>query len=187
MANKQVTLEDLARAEATAAAERTAKRQAYHDGQRQLAADTPALFFTLAQRLREGVQRFNGAAKLERALLYSESTGVTMRDAGPNAELVVEVRRDPSFVTVALRSMWRMGKEDARVIEADGQLGVAPAVDRFSLRVQGIVKGSQLGWRVTTSGRPVDAPIEELPARIVATVATGELSRLWVRAPFVNL
>src|SRR5437762_619452 len=78
MSEKQVTLEDLARAEAAAAEQRVAKKQAYLDGQKKLQTLTPERFYTFARQLKEGVTRFNGAAKLERILKYTESTAVTV-------------------------------------------------------------------------------------------------------------
>lgn len=186
MADKQVTLEDLARAEAAAYEQRAAKKKAYLDGQKKLETLTPERFFTFARQLKEGVARFNGAARLERLLVYKESTAVTVRDPNPNGDFVVEVRREPNWIAVALRTLWRLHADDSFVIEAEGVLGRPPDVDRLQMRIQGVFDGDQLSWRVTSDGKKVDTPIDELPDRMVAAVATAELARLWTAAPFIE-
>lgn len=186
MADKQVTLEDLARAEAATAELQAARKRAYREGQKQLLVETPQRFLRMARQLQQGVERFNGAARLARPLLYLDSAAVGAPELRPGADLVVEVRREPSWMVLALRSMWRLMADDALVIEADGSLGIAPQLDRVALRIQGVFRGEQLAWRVTSAGQPVDTPIDELPERMVAAVATGELSRLWVKAPFLG-
>ena len=184
MSEKQVTLEDLARAEAVADEQRIAKKKAYLEGQKKLQTLMPERFYTFARQLKDGVTRFNGAAKLERILQYTETTGVTIHDPNPHGDLVVEVRRDPNSISVALRELWRLHADDAYSIEAEGVLGRPPDVDRLQLRIQGVFQGEELRWRITSEGKQVDTPIDELPDRIVAAVATGELARLWTAAPF---
>ena len=186
MAEKQVTLEDLARAEAALIEKRAAQKKAFLDGQKRLETLTPERFFTMAKQLKEGVARYNGAAKLERELRYTETTSVTIRDTNRVGDYVCEVRRDPDVITVSLRTLWRLHAEDAFVIMVEGALGPPPDVDRVRLRINGVFKQDTLGWRITDEGKVVDTPIDELPDRIVAAVATREVTRLWATAPFLE-
>lgn len=186
MAEKQVTLEDLARAEAALTEKRAAQKKAYVDGQKKLETLMPERFHAMAKQLKEGVSRYNGAARLERELRYVESTSVTVRDTNRVGDYVCEVRRDPDFITLALRTLWRLHADDAFVIMVEGVLGPPPDVDHVRLRIMGVFKNDQLRWRITDDGKEVDTPIDELPDRIVAAVATREITRLWATAPFVE-
>ena len=185
MADKPVvSLEDLARAEAQALAAREAQKQAYLDGQKRLLLEVPALFFAMAKQLREGADRFNGAARLETVVKYRESAAVTTRDANLNADFVVELERGKNALTFLIRNMARVGKPDSLVVEAFGAVGVEPKRDRFNLRIEGQVTNGAVGWRVTCDYQPVDTTVEELPDRMVALIATGEMTRLWKTPPF---
>ena len=42
-------------------------------------------------------------------------------------------------------------------------------------------------FRITSGGKQVDTPIDEIGERLVAVVATSELSRLWTAAPFIEV
>lgn len=187
MAEKQVTLEDLARAEAAMQEQRAAQKRAYAEGQKKLQTLTPERFHQMARQLKEGVTRYNGAARLERDLAYSETTSVTIKDANRAADYVCEVRRDPDWIRVALRTLWRLHADDAFIIEVEGLLGRAPDTDPVKLRIQGVWKDGEASWRITNEGARLDTPIDELPDRIVAAVATSEVTRLWTTAPFVEL
>src|SRR4051794_25259052 len=92
---KPPTLEELARAEEQAAAQRAKNKQLYQEQQKKLRTLVPERYFTMARQVRDGVGRFNGAAKLERLLNYTETTAVTVRDKSTEADFYVEVRRDP--------------------------------------------------------------------------------------------
>jgi hypothetical protein len=186
MADKVPTLEDLARAEAQQVAQREALKKLYHQQQAQLLVEFPPRFFTLARQVREGVARFNGAAKLERDLVYSETPSVTVRDPNPSADFIVGVKRDPNHFSLALRQMRRLRLPDALIVEGEGQVGHAPSVIRFKLRIDGLYKKDVLRWRIMSDGKEVDTSIDELADRLVAVVATGELTRLWTMAPFVE-
>ena len=146
----------------------------------------PERFFTMARQVREGVARFNGAARLQKVLNYMESPAVTTRDPNPARDFLVEIRRDPNHCLFAMRQLWRLGQDDALIIEGEGRVGREPNVQRFKLRIDGRVRDGQLGWRITSDGKEVDTPIDEIGERLVAVVATGELSRLWTSAPFLD-
>ena len=186
MAEKGPTLEDLARAEAEQIQKRDEQRKKYLEHQEKLLKDLPARFFQLARQVREGVQRFNGAAKLEKMLAYTETAAVTVRDPNPAADFVVEVKRDPNWFYLALRQMRRLQLPDAFAIEGEGSTGPEGRKERFRVRIDGQYREDVLVWRITSDYKPVDTPIDEIAERLVAVVATGELSRLWQSAPFVE-
>ena len=79
-----------------------------------------------------------------------------------------------------------MSEPGAIIIEGEGSVGPQPKQERFKLRIDGLYKGDELRWRIMSDGQEIDTPIDELPERLVAVVATGELSRLWKMAPFVD-
>lgn len=180
------TLEDIARAEALDVQRREEQKKAYLDGQVKILAAVPERFLTMAKQVRDGVNRFNGAAKLPRALSYTETAAVTTRDPNPAADFLVEVRRDPNVAILALRQMRRLRLPDALIIDGEGRVGVEGKQERFHVRIDGLWKDKQLVWRIMSEGKQVDTPIDELPERLVAVVATGEISRLWVTAPFMG-
>ena len=185
-ADKPATLEDLARAEAREVAKREENARLYTAGQTRLRSEMPARFFTFARQLREGVARYNGAAKLEHPLEYSETAAVATRDTNHEGDFYVEVKRKPNSVGVALRNMHRIRGQDTFVIEGSGEAGPPSAQDKFRLRVEGVFKGTELIWRINCDGRLVDTPLDELADRLIAVVATGELTRVWTMAPFVE-
>lgn len=186
MADKPVSLEDLARAEAQALEAREVQKKAYLEGQKRLLQEVPQLFFRMALQLREGADRFNGAAKLQTLVKYQESAAVTTRETNPNADYVVELERQQNVLTMLIRNMGRVGRPDSLVIDAFGAVGIEPKRDRFNLRIEGQVKGGELNWRITCDYQPVDTPIDELPDRMVALIATGEMTRLWKIPPFAS-
>ena len=186
MADKGPTLEDLARAEAEQLQKRDIQRKKYLEYQEKLLKDLPARFFTLARQVREGVQRFNGAAKLEKIITYHETAAVTVRDPNPAADFVVEVKREPNWFYLALRQMRRLSLPDAFAIEGEGSTGPDGRKESFRLRIDGQYKDDVLIWRITSDYKPVDTSIDEIADRLVAVAATGELSRLWTMAPFVE-
>ena len=192
MAVKPLTLEDLARAEAAALKQREQARIAYAEAQRRLVKEMPERFFALAKGIREGVQRFNEVAYKEsgpqgRMIKYEETVAVTTRDKNLGSDFVVEARRDPNRLTLALRSMWRPNRPDAFVIEGQGVLGIAPQQDAFAIRIDGIGKpDGDILYRATCNFHPIDTPLDELPERMVMVIVTGELSRLWNRPPWMD-
>ena len=184
MAEKHTTLEELARAEATALKQREQAKLDYIAGQERLCAEMPELFFALAKQIREGTRRFNGAAGIQRPVQYQESPAVTIRLLEPGAELHVSIARTPNECTLALRTMTRTGGSDSFLIEGFGTLGVPPTHERFSLRVDGIVRGREIAYRTTIDGQKVDSEIDELGDRLVMMIVTGQLARLWNTPPW---
>jgi hypothetical protein len=174
-----MSLEDIARAEAAAAAEAQARGEAYREAQKRLLAEVPVRFFALARGLRDGVARFNGAAATDRPIAYRESAAVTTREPDPNRDFNLEIRRDPSSFVLTLDAMSRPHGPDALLIQGRGVLGVPPKTERFLLRVEGLPRDGDIDWRVSCDFRTVEAPLDELPDRLVAVVATGELDRLY--------
>ena len=193
MSDKPLTLEDLARAEASALKQREKARLAYAEAQVQLVKEMPDRYFAMARAIRDGVRRFNETAYKEsgphqRLIQYEESVAVTTREPGLGGELHVEVRRAPNRVSLILRSMWRPNRPDSFIIEGSGVVGLAPSQEKIDLRVDGVCsKDGAISFRTTCNKHSVDTPIDEIPERIVMVVVTGELSRLWIRPPWVDV
>ncbi|MSP61632.1 MAG: hypothetical protein EXR72_15120 [Myxococcales bacterium] len=185
MPEKQPTLEDLAKLEADSLKKREQARKDYMEGQTKLSAEVPERFFVLAKQIREGVRRFNGAAPIQRPVQYTESPAVTTRDSNLNGDFSLEVKRNPNQVVVSLRSMGG-SKAESFIIEAYGSVGVAPMVDRFRLRVDGIWKESGVLWRMACDKKALDITVDELGERIVMVIVTGQITRLWNVAPWVG-
>ncbi|HEX2572081.1 MAG TPA: hypothetical protein VH877_21230 [Polyangia bacterium] len=189
---ENVTLEDLARAEAASLRERTRAKLSYEEAQRQLAIEVPQRFFELASGAREGVSRFNAALREETeprptAAHYQESVGVTTRSTNLSTDFNFEVRRAPHWMQLFMRSMWRPGKSDSVIIEGQGSVGFKPEEKRFQLRIDGVVNAQgELSYRALCDGQIVDTPIAELGERIVMVVVTGQLSRLWIKPPWTE-
>lgn len=186
MADKPLTLEELARAEAAENERRARLKKVHAENQERLRTEVPKRFHTLAKQVRDGIARFNGAAKLERVIEYTETAALTTRSSAPGEDLHLEVKRDPNWFTLALHAMWRLRLPDALVIVGEGSVGTAPQSERFHLRIEGVFSDRELRWRVTSDGREVDTPIDEIADRLVSVVATGEIARLWTVAPFLR-
>jgi hypothetical protein len=185
MAEKQPTLEELARTEAEALKRREQARQDYADGQKKIALEVPERFLTLAKQVREGVHRFNTAAPIERPVTYSESAAVTTRDPNTRGDFSFEVKRAPNQVVVALRQMTGT-RSEAFVIDGIGNVGMPPMVDRFRLRVDALYKEGGFKWRMSCEGRPLDITVDELGDRLVMVIVTAQIARLWNVAPWVG-
>src|SRR5204862_7814723 len=87
---KAPTLEELARAEELAAKKREANKKLYLEQIAKLRKLIHERYFNLVRLMREGAARFNGAAKLERPLAYTETIPVTVRDTSEEADFYVE-------------------------------------------------------------------------------------------------
>lgn len=186
MADKPLTLEELARAEAAENDRRARLKKLHAENQERLRTEAPKRFYTLAKQVRDGVARFNGAAKLERVIEYTETAALTTRSVSPGEDLHLEVKREGNRFTLALHSMWRLRLPDALVIAGEGSVGVEPQTERFRLRIEGVFHEQELRWRITSDGHEVDTPIDEIADRLVSVVATGEIARLWTVAPFLR-
>jgi hypothetical protein len=123
------------------------------------------------------VTRWNKAAVLPRTMYYAPSAAVSRRSLDPNHDLVVEVRRDPAHLVLALRRMNRTGRPDALMIEGAGAVGVHEKRERFDVRLEPLPT-EKTSWRLTISGQKFDGVVDELPERLVAAIGTGELKHL---------
>jgi hypothetical protein len=107
---------------------------------------------------------------------------VTLGERDPDRDLVVELRRDPHRLTVALRALERGLGPPALIIEGDGAVGAPPKREPFRLRVEGLPKDGAIVYRTTRDGALLSlgdaATLEPLAERLVALIATGELERL---------
>ena len=137
--------------------------------------------------INRGVKRYNGAAQLKQLLTYKESPAVTTREKNPNRDFVVWVERGANKLTLVMRNMGRVGKPDALIIEGVGVAGKPPDQDRFPLRIEGVVRDGEIGWRATCDYKEIDTGVDDLPDRLIAVIATGELTRLWTTAPFIGV
>lgn len=189
---ENVTLEDLARAEAASLRERDRARLTYEEAQQQLVRELPEHFFELARGVREGAKRFNEAVRQENpprphAVHYEESVGVTTRSSDLSTDFNFLVRRPPNGLQLFLRSMWRSGRSDALIIDGQGSVGVKPEEKRFQLRIDGQVNAQgELSYRSLCDGQLIDTPLDQLADRIVMVVVTGQLSRLWIKPPWTE-
>jgi hypothetical protein len=171
-------LEELARFEARALAEHEAKRRAWAAAQERFVAEVPERFHALAKELRRSVERWNRAAQVPRPARYEESAAVTSGERAPWADLHLEVRRDPSRLSLALREMQRHGRPPALIIDGTLATGYAPDGERTSLRIEPFDDHGRTAWRVGAGGARLDVAIDELPERLVAAVVTGDARRL---------
>ena len=191
---EKVTLEDLARAEAVSMKQREKARIAFAEAERKLAIEVPELFFSIAKGVREGVRRFNEITYKEsgptgKLIKYEESTAVTTRDPNIGTDFSFSLRRAPNDIHLVLRSMWRPNKPDAMLIEGAGNVGVKPVNhQRFLLRIDGLGKADgSIVYRSTCNFQVIDTPIDEIPERMVMVVVTGQVTRLWNKAPWLDL
>ncbi len=186
MADKVQTLEDLARIEAAAIKKRNQAKVDFLEGQKRLVTELPERFFAIAAQAREGVKRFNNAAEIEHPVHYMESPAITVREMNMTGDYFFEVKRKPNEVLLALRPMARAGKPDAYLIEGNGTIGLAPMNDRFQIRIDAIVAGKEIRYKVTVDGHKVDTPIDDFGDRLVMVIVTAQLTRFWNTAPWVG-
>jgi hypothetical protein len=193
MSDKPMTLEDLARAEALAYKSREKLRLAFAEAQKQLVVEMPERFLTIARQVRDGVRRYNDIAYKEggpeqRLVRYDESVAVTTRDPNLGSEFNLEVRREPNWMKLALRSMWRPNRPDVFLIDGSGSVGMAPQDEPIALRIDGLNRTSgELFFRATCNRMTLDTPLEELGDHIVMVVVTGQISRMWVKPPWTDV
>lgn len=192
MAEKPLTLEDLARGEAAELKKREQSRKAYTEAQKRLVTELPARFMELGRAVRDGVRRFNDTAykesgNLVRGVRYEESVAMTARDPNLGGEVYFRIARAPNSLTMTLRTMTRAGKCDAYVMDGRGSVGVPPTEQGFVIRIEALVRASgDITYRATCNGDKIDTPLEDMPDHLVALVVTGQLSRLWIVPPWTE-
>lgn len=146
-----------------------------------LAVAMPQCYMKLVAGLRAAVRDFNAQLvelpeyPLTR-LNWFESPNVALGDAVTGDGMRVRVSRKNSYFDLMLRMVARSGKSDIPLIEGYGSIGRDLIRTETLLRVEGWIEKGQVIFWVSLDFKRRSIPLEEIPDRIVMSVASHDYS-----------
>lgn len=162
---------DYARREMEEVAEREKKKQAYLEAQKRIAAEIPARFMKLAEKIRAEVDAFNKIVDGSRRISLVESAGLAAKADPTKAELNMTISRKQCEAWVGFSELMRLGRAPtAYIIEAHVKLSQA----KVRVRCEGVPKDKDIRYRVTIDMVEPPFGLDELGSRIVLAVAKDD-------------
>jgi hypothetical protein len=164
------TVEAFAKREALEEQDKIEAREAYLRNAQRLAEDMPGHFFAFAGMLRDAVKRFNDNCDPQKRITWRESASLASRDPNPNADFNLSFSRNKNKVNVGLNAMGRSGKPPVFIIEISGLI----KDDTFMARVEGQLRGQELGFRVSVNFKKQECSLQQFADRLVLGVVKQE-------------